>query len=879
MSGFWVAAGEWWVHAAAAGGAVLLLGWATVRLVRQPARRQQAAGWAVRGAVLTAVLSAFPAWLLLPTPEWAKAPEFSPYPPAADPTVTAAPILPRPPVEATPRETNGVPVVSAPPISAPAAVIGPRLAERPMNPFRGDAEWVLVPADMIPRSDSRPPLEPLPEVPAVADSKPSAPAPTPAVVPAPPAAGPTVFDRVVPLLVFAYFVVAGVLLLQLVLGHFVLVRRAWAAVPLTGKARWVFDRLAESVGVRPRALVSDTIPSPICFGFARPTVLLPRHLAESLGEDELRWVLAHELEHVRRGDHRSAYWAGVARAVFFFVPWLWPVRRELGLAQEYLADAAAAEAGGRPVDYAAFLVNLSGTPLERRLARPSLASTGVRAAKSDLFRRVNMLLNRDTNLERRAPRLFAAAAGAGVLAAAVGLSGVGFADEPKKEKEPEVRVAVAVAPDEPPAPPTPPAPPAKAADVKKLKADIEKAIKDGKADEAQRLLDRLEKAVAPPAVPAPPAPPAGAPRIAVPPAPPAPPVVVGQRGDWGGFPQGQAFGGQQNWARGAAAVDLKKQFDQQMKDFDKAIKDAKDDDAREQLTKARDEYKKAMEEAVKKADEAKADIEKGQQMNRAGQQRMQEVIEAQRRLQQQLMQNLGRDFDRFQLDRLQNLQIDPNLFGNLQGGGFVLQGGQFQPFGGFAGPNAAQPRLGVRVDKVSPVLAEQLDLPKDTGLVLAEVMPGLAADKAGLKKNDVLLKLAGKDVPTDPEAFTAVVGKLKGGEKVDAVVLRKGKQTTVSGIALPEAKKAEAGGFNPFGGGANSSVQIQVNDEDVTINATADGTGYAVTGRFENGKLVPSKITVTEGKDAKTYESLDKLPEQHRGAVEKLMGRVRGLSR
>lgn len=874
MSGFWMAAGEWWVHAATAGGAVLLLGWATVRLVRQPARRQQAAGWAVRGAVLAAVLSAFPAWLLLPAPEWAKAPEFNPYPPADDPTVTAAPTLPRPPVEATPRETKGVPVVSGPPV-----VVGPRLAERPMNPFRGDAEWVLVPADMIPRSDSRPPLEPLPEVPAAVESKAAVAARV--TVPAdPPPAPPTPLERVVPLLVFAYFAVAGVLLLQLVLGHFVLVRRAWAAVPLTGKARWVFDRLSESAGVRPRALASDTIPSPICFGFVRPTVLLPRHLAESLGEDELRWILAHELEHVRRGDHRSAYWAGVARAVFFFVPWLWPVRRELGLAQEYLADAAAAEAGGRPVDYAAFLVNLSGTPLERRLARPSLASTGVRAAKSDLFRRVNMLLNRDTNLERRAPRLFAAAAGAGVLAAAVGLSGVGFADEPKKEKEAEVRVAVVVAadPDEPPAPPAPPARPARAEDVKKLKADIEKAIKDGKADEAQRLLDRLEKAVAPPAVPAPPAPPAGAPRIAVPPAPPAPPVAVGRQGDWGGFAPGQPFGQGQNWARGAAAVDLKKQFDQQMKDFDKAIKDAKDDDAREQLTKARDEYKKAMEEAVKKADEAKADIEKGQQMNRAGQQRMQEVIEAQRRLQQEMMKRLPQEFDRFQLDRLQNLQIDPNLFGGQFGqGGFVLQGGQFQPFGAFGGMNAAQPRLGVRVDKVSPVLAEQLDLPKDTGLVLAEVMPGLAADKAGLKKNDVLLKLAGKDVPTDPEAFTAVVGKLKGGEKVDAVVLRKGKQTTVSGITLPEARKADAN--NPFGGGANSSVQIQVNDEDVTINATTDGTGYAITGRFENGKLVPSKITVTEGKDAKTYESLDKLPEQHRGAVEKLIGRVRGLSR
>lgn len=905
MSAFWMAIGGWWLHAAVAGGVVLLLGWAGVKLSSGPARRQRVAAWTVRGAVLAAGLCALPSWLILPTPEWAKGEERDPNSarrskrelPSQPPTEEAV-------VERSIRLDNPPPMVATLPREWDRW-------SRALPVVRSGSEWVLMAAEPLTRTDSSAVVEPLPlpsepiigTATALCDPLTADPQTiTPTVV----LVETSLAERVVPLLVIAYFTVAGVLLLQLVLGHLVLLRLTWSAVPLTGKARWVFDRLTETVGVRPRAFVSDRIPSPICYGFLRPTVLLPRRLAESVGEDELRWVLAHELDHVQRGDHRSAYWTGLARAVFFFVPWFWPVRKELGLSQEYLADAAAAEAGGHPVDYAAFLVDLSGTPLERRLARPSLASTGVRAGQSDLFRRVNMLLNWGSRLERRVPRGFAVVAAGGMLTAAVGLSGLGFAAAPPPEEPKErtvrvtavpveggeVKVAVAVDDEDPPAPPAKPAKPATAAkseDLKALKAKIEKAIKEGKADEARELLNQMEKAAQLPALPptAPLSPRVAQPRLAevprVQPVPPVPPVAVAPRGDWGGaVAQGQGqpfvaqnlFGGQNTFHQGP---DLRKQYEQQLKDFEKAIKDTKDDEAREQLTKARDEYKKAMEEAVKKTDEAREEMKKGMEMNRNGQAKIQDLIERQRQLQQRLLQNLPRDFDRFQLDRLQ--QLDPNLFQGFegQGGAFVLNGGQFQPFNVAQARSTGQPRLGVRVEKVPTVVLEQLDLPKDSGVVVVEVVGGSVAEKAGVKKNDILVRLAGKDVPTDPEAFTTLVGKVKGGEKVEAVVVRKGKKETIKGIELPEPKKAEARGA--ANGGGNSQVQVQISDDDVTLNATQDGVGYAVTGKIEKGKLTPDKITVTEGKEKKSYDSLDKVPEEYRGTVEKLISRVRGLSK
>src|SRR5262249_50116665 len=136
------------------------------------------------------------------------------------------------------------------------------------------------------------------------------------------------------------------------------------------------------------------------------------------------------------GDAWAGLLASAAAAVYFFVPWFWPLRRDLRLSQEYLADAAAAERATRVEDYAEFLVNLSGPR-----AAP-VGATGVRGSSSDLYRRVTMLLNTSSPPRRRAPR-WVVAAGGGLLGLAVAVAGVGFssaqppADAPKPAPKPD----------------------------------------------------------------------------------------------------------------------------------------------------------------------------------------------------------------------------------------------------------------------------------------------------------------------------------------------------------------------------------------------------------------------------------------------------------
>ncbi len=58
-------------------------------------------------------------------------------------------------------------------------------------------------------------------------------------------------------------------------------------------------------------------------------------------------------------------------------------------------------------------------------------------------------------------------------------------------------------------------------------------------------------------------------------------------------------------------------------------------------------------------------------------------------------------------------------------------------------------RLGMTLRELNSALAAELDLPRDTrGLVVAEVEPGAAGDKAGLRRGDVILGLNGQAMET-----------------------------------------------------------------------------------------------------------------------------------
>jgi serine protease Do len=73
--------------------------------------------------------------------------------------------------------------------------------------------------------------------------------------------------------------------------------------------------------------------------------------------------------------------------------------------------------------------------------------------------------------------------------------------------------------------------------------------------------------------------------------------------------------------------------------------------------------------------------------------------------------------------------------------------------------------LGAKIQTLTPELATQLKLSGQTGALISEVTPNSSAEKAGLKKNDVIIEFDGKGV-TDSRHFRLMVAELPPGSKV-----------------------------------------------------------------------------------------------------------------
>jgi serine protease Do len=92
--------------------------------------------------------------------------------------------------------------------------------------------------------------------------------------------------------------------------------------------------------------------------------------------------------------------------------------------------------------------------------------------------------------------------------------------------------------------------------------------------------------------------------------------------------------------------------------------------------------------------------------------------------------------------------------------------------------------LGVRIQTVSPELAEGLRLKEPKGALVASVTKGGPADKAGIKQGDVVLKFDGKEI-TQMRGLPRIVAETETGKTADVVLWRKDKEVTLK-VAVGE---------------------------------------------------------------------------------------------
>lgn len=87
--------------------------------------------------------------------------------------------------------------------------------------------------------------------------------------------------------------------------------------------------------------------------------------------------------------------------------------------------------------------------------------------------------------------------------------------------------------------------------------------------------------------------------------------------------------------------------------------------------------------------------------------------------------------------------------------------------------------LGVSTFHLSPDLREHLEIPEGFGIQVHEVVPGSPAEKAGLKKNDILLRFRDQ-VLISPEHLSLLVKQEADQSGIDLTVIRKGSEETIT---------------------------------------------------------------------------------------------------
>lgn len=103
--------------------------------------------------------------------------------------------------------------------------------------------------------------------------------------------------------------------------------------------------------------------------------------------------------------------------------------------------------------------------------------------------------------------------------------------------------------------------------------------------------------------------------------------------------------------------------------------------------------------------------------------------------------------------------------------------------------------LGVQISDFRPEFAEALDVKDGKGALVADVTSGSPAGKAGIKRNDVIVGLNGKDID-DANDLTRLVAKLIVDSNNEFIVLRRGKRVVIDVEIGERPKNLTAGGPN-----------------------------------------------------------------------------------
>ncbi|QDC02174.1 DegQ family serine endoprotease [Mesorhizobium sp. 8] len=114
--------------------------------------------------------------------------------------------------------------------------------------------------------------------------------------------------------------------------------------------------------------------------------------------------------------------------------------------------------------------------------------------------------------------------------------------------------------------------------------------------------------------------------------------------------------------------------------------------------------------------------------------------------------------------------------------------------------------IGVEIQSVTKDVADAIGLSSESGALVAQVVDGSPAAKAGLKSGDVVTALGGKPIAT-PKDLSRLVADMAPGDKADITVWRHGKSLDLSIAAGKGSEEKQASADNDNGAQPGSAMQ------------------------------------------------------------------------
>lgn len=180
-------------------------------------------------------------------------------------------------------------------------------------------------------------------------------------------------------------------------------------------------------GPQPRLWTYRGPGSPCVAGLFTPVIAVPEGLSANWNEDQWRWLMAHESEHLRGCDPAIVWTLGWVRAALWWNPLVHDLVNQWSLAREEVCDAVAVAKNGNHEGYATFLVDIAA----QNDGTPAIAMAASRPARR-LRSRLMSLLEQRPVCDRIGPGFITGSILAiGIGAMLVSFSGVKAASGPK----------------------------------------------------------------------------------------------------------------------------------------------------------------------------------------------------------------------------------------------------------------------------------------------------------------------------------------------------------------------------------------------------------------------------------------------------------------